>query len=146
VMMYLLCSGLPVFGATLYVWHRHLTPDGNLVSGGFISMVARLFMYFVAALCGVMNCWHVVGGFVVASVFAWRSKATRAGFWAVGAGYGLLSGLLLLEAANAGMGPRADTLDFPIPRTVAVWVVPAVGAVIAAATQWAERGREQRAA
>ena len=140
VMMYLFCSALPVFGATLYLWHRDMTKGGaGPLSGGFFYLLGFLFAYLLAALCGIMNCWHVGGGFLAACVYAWRGKANRAGFWVMGAGYGLLSGVLLLDAANGGIGPKMQPLYFPIPATVAVWVVPAVGAVMTAGMVWAER-------
>jgi hypothetical protein len=109
-------------------------------------MIVRFFMYVIAALCGVMNCWHAVGGFVAACAYAWRGKASRTGFWVMGAGYGLLSGFLLLDAANGGIGPKMQPLYFPIPATVALWVVPAIGAVMTAGMLWASaRARSPQA-
>lgn len=144
VMMFLLCSALPILGATLYVWHRDMTKGGaGPLSGGFFYLLGFLFMYLIAALTGVMNCWHVVGGFVAACVYAWRGKPNRAGFWVMGAGYGLLSGVLLLDSANGGIGPKMQPLYFPIPATVAVWVVPVIGAVMTAGMWWAERAGEK---
>jgi hypothetical protein len=139
VMMFLLSCGLTLVVATICVWHRDMIKGGGgFFSVGLLSMLGCLLMYLVAAVCAVMNCWHAVGGLVVACLYAWRGKVSRTGFWVMGAGYGLLSGLLLLDVTNEGLGPASLGLQFPIPRMVAVWVVPAVGALGALATRFVE--------
>jgi hypothetical protein len=142
VMMFLLCSGLPILAATCFVWHRDAASGGGgPLAGGFFYLLAYLFVYLLALLTGLINCWHCVGGLVVAAAFACSGRVTRTSFWVMRAGYGLLSGFLLLELANAGIGPAVRPLAWPIAGDVATWVVPAVGLFPAVGIRWLERRR-----
>lgn len=138
VFFYLLCSGLPVLAATMYVWNRGLG-GGGLFAGGFFYMLGVLFVYLLALLAGILNCWHCIGGFVAACAFACRGRISRTAWCVMGPGYGLLSALLLLDAANASIGPRVQPLGWPIPVNVATWIVPAAGVLLAAGVWWSDR-------
>jgi hypothetical protein len=102
-------------------------------------MVAVLFVYLLALLTGLFNCWHCVGGFAVACAFAFRGRVSRTSFWVMGAAYGMLSGFLLLGAADENIGAAMRPLGYPIPANVATWVVPAVGLIAAAVIRRLDR-------
>ena len=142
VLAFFLCAALPIFCATCYVWHRDMTAGGGgLFAGGFFYMLGVLFVYLLAVFSAIFNCWHVVGGFLAACAFACSGPVSRTSLRVMGVGYGLLSGLLLLDAANGGIGPAVQPLAWPVPRPVAAWVVPAVGVLAGAAIRWLERRR-----
>jgi hypothetical protein len=127
------------------MWLSLIAGNGGFFSGHLILMIGRVMILVGALLAGVVNCQYALGGVAVAIGFACKTrKITRVGFWAMGAFYGLLSGLVLMDAANAMNGPKVRPLDFPIPRMVGVVVVPAIGIVLAAVVEMYQRTRVSR--
>ena len=131
--MFLFCCWLPIAAATMHLMCRELIAgNGSFFSGHLMLMIGRVFVLILALIAGVVNCQYALGGLAVCIAFAWTTKKiSRAGFWLMGAFYGLLSGVILLDAANAMNGPKVQPLEFPIPRMVGAFVVPVVGLILA---------------
>lgn len=135
VMMFLFCCWIPIAAATMYqMWNSLIAGNGPFFSGHLMLMIGRVFILILALIVGVLNCQYANGGLAATIAFCCiTGRTTRGGFWIMGPLYGLLSGLLLLDTANAMNGPAAKPLGFPIPRLMGAIAVPMLGIIIAVA-------------
>ena len=134
--VYALSCFLAVAGFASQVWRPLMAGASEPGSGSVAILAAPIYLLFVA-LGGAVGTAYCAGGVAVLITYAIRYRVPNRALLPLGVANGLLSGMLVMGAANTGAGPAITRIEPIVALNLGAVAVLVLGIVIALLWRWA---------